>query len=151
MRTSSCSFRRSSASAASAGGASLAISATTPHADAAWALVAYLAAAEQQLAFYRLSGDLPARPSAWTAGRLADDPRVAAFWTQLQHVAPPPQIPEWERIAAAISRAAESAVRGDRTPDDALAELDRQVDDILAKRRWMLQQKTDHGSPGLRG
>ncbi|HSP97219.1 MAG TPA: extracellular solute-binding protein [Candidatus Dormibacteraeota bacterium] len=124
-----------------AGGASLAIAADTPHADAAWALVSFLAAAEQQLDFYRLSGDLPARPSAWTAGRLADDPRVAAFWAQLQHVEPPPRIPEWERIAAAISRAAEAAVRGDRSPDEALAELDREVDAILAKRRWLLAQR----------
>ena len=45
-----------------AGGASLAIAADTPHAEAAWALVSFLAAAEHQLAFYRLSGDLPARP-----------------------------------------------------------------------------------------
>ena len=124
-----------------AGGASLAIAAETPHADAARDLVAFLTTAEQQLAFYRLSGDLPARPSAWTAGRLTDDPRVAAFWRQLQYVAPPPRIPEWERIAAAIGRAAEAAVRGDRTADDALAQLDREVDDILTKRRWMLERK----------
>lgn len=130
-----------------AGGASLAIAAGTPHADAAWALVTYLTAAEQQLAFHRLSGDLPARPSAWAAGQLADDPRVAAFLTQLQHVEPPPRIPEWERIAAAISRAAEAAVRGDRSPDEALAELDREVDAILAKRRWLLRQGAAAAAP----
>jgi multiple sugar transport system substrate-binding protein len=133
-----------------AGGASLAIAATTKHADAAWALASYLTSAERQLSFYDLTGDLPSRPSAWTAGHLAGDPRVAAFWTQLQHVEPPPQIPEWERIAAAISRAAESAVRGDRTPDDALAELDREVDAILAKRRWLLEHpaRSEEGDRG---
>ena len=130
-----------------AGGASLAIAADTPHGDAAWRLVAYLTAPEQQLAFYRLSGDLPARPSAWRDGDLAADPRVAAFWTQLQHVAPPPRIPEWERIAAAITRAAEAAVRGEATPEAALAALDLQVDAILEKRRWLLARRRAAGAP----
>lgn len=120
-----------------AGGASLALAAGSPHGDAAWQLIAFLTAAEQQLAFYRLSGDLPARPSAWRAGGLAAEPRVAAFWQQLQHVEPPPRIPEWERIAAAISRAAEAGVRGGAV-EAVLAGLDREVDGILAKRRWLL-------------
>jgi multiple sugar transport system substrate-binding protein len=124
-----------------AGGASLAIAADTTHSDAAWALVEYLTAPAQQLAFYRLSGDLPARPSAWQAGGLVDEPRVAAFWAQLQHVEPPPRIPEWERIAVAITRAAEAAVRGDASPDQALAALDREVDAILEKRRWLLARQ----------
>ncbi len=124
-----------------AGGASLAVHAASPRRDAAWQLVEYLAAPQRQLEFYRLSGDLPARRAAWTAGRLADDPRVAAFWRQLGHVRTPPRVPEWERIATAISRAAEAAVRGDATPDEALARLDREVDAILAKRRWLLARE----------
>ena len=134
-----------------AGGASLAVAADTPHADAARELVAFLTAADQQLAFYRLSGDLPARPSAWTAGHLADEPHVGAFWHQLQRVEPPPRVPEWERIAAAISRAAESAVRGERGADAALAELDREVDAILAKRRWLLARARGQASLRSRG
>ncbi len=120
-----------------AGGASLALAAGARERDAAWQLIAFLTAAEQQLAFYRLSGDLPARPSAWQAGGLAEMPRIAAFWQQLQHAEPPPRIPEWERIAAAISRAAEAAVRGGDV-DAVLTALDRDVDAILAKRRWLL-------------
>jgi len=124
-----------------AGGASLAIAAATPHADAAWQLVAYLTDPERQLAFYHLTGDLPSRRSAWTRGALAEAPRVEAFWRQLAHVRPPPKIPEWERIAAAISQYAEAAVRGDLSLDEALSGLDRDVDRILAKRRWLLQRK----------
>lgn len=122
-----------------AGGASLALAAGSPRSDAAWQLIAFLTAAEQQLAFYRLSGNLPARPSAWEAGGLAAAPHVAAFWQQLQHAEPPPRIPEWERIAAAISRAVEAAVRG-ADVDTVLAALDRDVDAILAKRRWLLSR-----------
>lgn len=134
-----------------AGGASLAVAAGTAHPAAARALVEYLTRPEQQLAFYRLSGDLPARPSAWAAGGIADDPRVAAFWRQLQRVEPPPRVPEWERIAAAISRAVESAVRGERTADAALAELNREVDAILAKRRWLLAQERAGAAAGTSG
>jgi len=123
-----------------AGGASLAISSSSPHADAAWQLVEFLADPERQLEFYRLTGDLPARRAAWQAGRLADAPRVAAFWQQLAHVRTPPKIPEWERIATTITRYAEAAVRGDLSVDDALAGLDRDVDRILAKRRWLLER-----------
>jgi multiple sugar transport system substrate-binding protein len=145
-----------------AGGSSLAINAASPHADLAWALVEYLTAADQQLAFYRLTGDLPSRRSAWSAGALADAPHVQAFWQQLQHVRTPPKIPEWERIAATIARYAEAAVRGDLSVDDALRGLDRDVDRILEKRRWLLQQvselhrgdaearRTDEISPRLR-
>jgi multiple sugar transport system substrate-binding protein len=129
-----------------AGGASLAVAAGTRHPDAAWSLVDFLTAPERQLAFYRLSGDLPARPSAWLAGRLVDDPHVSAFWRQLQHVEPPPRVAEWERIAAAISRASEAAVRGDREPAAALADLDREVDAILAKRRWLLARQREMGA-----
>ncbi|MDX2170197.1 MAG: sugar ABC transporter substrate-binding protein [Deltaproteobacteria bacterium] len=125
-----------------AGGSSLAINAASPHAELAWQLVDYLTAPERQLEFYRLTGDLPARRSAWAAGALADQPHVQAFWQQLQHVRTPPKIPEWERIATTIARYAEAAVRGDLTTDEALIGLDRDVDRILEKRRWLKQQRS---------
>jgi multiple sugar transport system substrate-binding protein len=118
-----------------AGGASLAIRRGTPRADAAWTLVAWLAEPEQQVALYRSAGDLPPRRSTWADPALAGDARVAAFRAQLEHVRAMPKIPEWERIAAAIGRHTEGAVRGETTPDAALAALDRDVDRILQKRR----------------
>jgi len=121
-----------------AGGASLAVSRGSPRRDAAWQLVEYLAQPEQQVQFYRLSGDLPARRSAWTEAGLERDPRAAAFWTQLEAVRATPKIPEWERIATEITRHVEAAVRGTMTADEALAALDRNVDALLAKRRWLL-------------
>jgi len=123
-----------------AGGASLAIAAASPHADAAWQLLEFLTEPARQLEFYRLTGDLPARRSAWALGALAEAPRVAAFWRQLEHVRTPPKIPEWERIAAKISDYAEAAVRGDLSMDEALIALDRDVDRILEKRRWLLEK-----------
>ncbi|MEO8602330.1 MAG: extracellular solute-binding protein, partial [bacterium] len=134
-----------------AGGASLAVSSQTAQAEAAWQLVEFLADADRQLQFYRLTGDLPARRSAWQAGQLAEAPRVAAFWQQLQHVRTPPKIPEWERIATTITRYAEAAVRGDLSVDAALAGLDRDVDRILAKRRWLLDRAQAPGITRRRG
>lgn len=121
-----------------AGGASLAVARGSPRRDAAWTLVAWLSEPAQQVRFHRLTGDLPARRSAWVAAGLPDDRRARAFWIQLQSVRSTPKIPEWERIAARIGQHAESAVREDMTIDQALAALDRDVDTVLEKRRWLL-------------
>lgn len=120
-----------------AGGASLAIRKGSPNTDAAWQLIEWLASPAQQVEFHRRTGDLPPRRSAW-ADPLFAEPRIAAFRTQLEHVRALPKIPEWERIAARISRAAEAAVRGETPADEALASLDRDVDRLLEKRRFLL-------------
>jgi multiple sugar transport system substrate-binding protein len=123
-----------------AGGASLALVRDSPRREAAWQWIAFLAEPAQQLEFWRLTGDLPARPSAWRDGGLRDAPRTAAFWRQLARVQATPKIPEWERIAATITRHTEIALRSDAPADDVLAALDRDVDAILEKRRWMLER-----------
>ncbi|MBP1686406.1 MAG: putative sugar transporter, sugar-binding protein [Deltaproteobacteria bacterium] len=120
-----------------AGGASLALFRGGRHKDAAWKVIEYLSQPEQQLAFYRLTGDLPARRSAWRSEALAQNPSTQAFWQQLQHVRSTPKIPEWERIADKISAYAESAIRERMTPEAALGALDTDVDAILEKRRWL--------------
>ena len=101
----------------------------------------YLSEPAQQVAFHRLTGDLPARRAAWVAAALQSTRHAQAFWIQLQHVRSTPKIPEWERIADLIARHGEAAVRGDMTLDDALATLDHDVDAVLEKRRWLV----DHG------
>jgi multiple sugar transport system substrate-binding protein len=121
-----------------AGGASLAIAKDSPRKQAAWQLVEWLADPARQVEFYRISGDLPPRRGAWQHPLLAGDARAQAFRTQLESVRAVPKVPEWERIAAKISRSTESVVRGEQTPDAALAALDADVDAILAKRRSLL-------------
>jgi multiple sugar transport system substrate-binding protein len=124
-----------------AGGASLALRRGTPEGDAAWQLAEYLSEPETQLAFYRLTGDLPSRRSAWSDPVLADNAYARAFWLQLQHLQAPPKIPEWERIASAITDYADAAVRGSLSAEEALAALDREVDVLLEKRRWLLDHR----------
>jgi len=134
-----------------AGGASLAIHRAAEHQDAAWQLVEFLSQTPQQVRFYELSGNLPARTAAWQDPALAADPRAGAFFEQLQRIRSTPKIPEWERIATVITRYLERLVRAETTPDAALAALDAEVDAILEKRRWLLGREAgtaDGAEPG---
>ena len=128
-----------------AGGSSLAVCRSSRQPEAARALVKFLTEPEQQVAFYRLTGDLPARRSAWSHPDLAHAPHTEAFRRQLDQVRPTPKIPEWERIADKISHFAEKAVRGEQGQDEALAALDAEVDRILAKRRWLMDKAESRG------
>lgn len=123
-----------------AGGASLAISRNSPRREAAWLLLEFLAEPEQQASFYQLTGDLPARQSAWNDPALTGNRHAQAFRKQLQHLRATPPIPEWERIASRIAYYAELAIRQELSTDEALAALDRDVDRILEKRRWLLRR-----------
>jgi len=108
--------------------------------EAAWAWIAFLAEPAQQAAFHGLSGDLPARRSAWDDPAL-QAPRVAAFRTQLGLAVATPKLPEWERIASRIAWHTEGAVREGRELDAVLAALDADADQILEKRRSLLARR----------
>lgn len=128
-----------------AGGASFAMFRRSRLKAEAWALISYLSRPEVQLAFYRLTGDLPPRRSTWAMpladGRaLTEDRHAAAFRRQLERVRPPPAVPEWERIAQEMQLAAARVVGGRETEDAAVRGLDARVDGILEKRRWMLDR-----------
>jgi multiple sugar transport system substrate-binding protein len=124
-----------------AGGTSLVLPRGGANADAAWLLVEYLARPAVQRRFHALSGNLPPRRSSWAHPDLAGDPLAAAFRDQLERVRPTPKVLEWERIAQEVRLVTERVVRGGLAQDDAVRELDRSVDAILAKRRWMLEQE----------
>jgi multiple sugar transport system substrate-binding protein len=128
-----------------AGGSSLAIFRGSSQREEAWKLLEYLSAPERQLELYRATGDLPAVKRAW-AGGPDGDAETRAFRTQLERVRATPQIPEWERIATLVTRYAEAAIRGRMEIDAALAGLDRDVDELLEKRRWMLERERDGGA-----
>ena len=129
-----------------AGGASLAMFKRSRHKPEAWALISYLSRPDVQLEFYRLTGDLPARRSAWAlplnGATLAEDRHAAAFHRQLERVRAAPAVPEWERIEKEMQLAATRAVHGVTDIDATVSALDAQVDGILEKRRWMLDRKS---------
>lgn len=93
-----------------------------------------------QLALHRATGDLPARRSVWREAELAEDPVIAPFARQLELARPLPKVPEWERVVTDMQIVADRMVRGEYTVSGAAAEMDRRVDEILAKRRWMMEQ-----------
>lgn len=123
------------------GGTSFVVFRSSRQKDAAWALVAWLSQPEQQLELHRLVGDLPPRRSAWRDPALSADANADAFRDQLERAVPAPKVPEWERIAQEMRIVAEQMVAGRLTVDAAATELDRRTDVILAKRRWMLDQR----------
>jgi multiple sugar transport system substrate-binding protein len=128
-----------------AGGSSLSIFEGTEHKEEAWKLIEFLSEPAQQVRFYELSGNLPARLEAWDDPTLAGDRYIRAFREQLQRVRPTPKVPEWEQIVTRVYEHAEAAIRGRMTEDQALAALDRDVDRMLEKRRFLLARKAEEG------
>ena len=127
-----------------AGGSSLVLFRSSKRSDDAWKLIEFLSEPAQQIRFYALAGDLPARRDAWSDPLLSGDPAARAFAQQLENVAAPPQIPEWEQIAQKVAEHLEPAIRGVVTVDAALEALDKDVSALLTKRRWVLARKTAH-------
>jgi multiple sugar transport system substrate-binding protein len=125
-----------------AGGSSLVLFQHAKSTEAAWKWLQYLSEPASQARFYKLSGDLPSRRSAWSLAGLAGDPKAAPFLVQLEHAAPTPKVPEWERIATRMAECAEQVMRGGKNLDVALSSLDADVDRMLEKRRWMLERAT---------
>ena len=121
-----------------AGGSSLVIFRSSRHAQAAWRLIEYLSEPGVQVRFYALTGNLPPRRAAWRDGQLAGDRYAKAFLDQLERARPAPKVPEWERIAREMQLTAEQVVRAGMDINQATSTLDRRVDAMLAKRRWML-------------
>lgn len=124
-----------------AGGTSLVIFQSSRHKQAAWKLIEFLSRPAVQQRFHAIIGDLPPRRSVWKSAALADDPLAAAFGEQLERVKPTPKVLEWERIAQEMRIVTEQVVRGGLAQDVAVKRLDARVDDILAKRRWIVEQQ----------
>jgi multiple sugar transport system substrate-binding protein len=123
-----------------AGGSSLVVFRGTRRRPAAEKLIQFLSEPAQQVRFFELTADLPARRSAWTAPALLADPYFPAFREQLERVQPLPQVPEWEQIATAMFDRGEAAARGTIGVPAALEQLDARADALLEKRRWMLSR-----------
>ena len=123
-----------------AGGSSLVIFRRSRHKQDAWLLLEFLSSPEIQQRFYQLTGDLPPRRSTWRAPELASNVYARAFREQLERVKPTPKVPEWERIVTDMRLMAERVVHGDLSVEEGAADLDRDVDAVLQKRRWLLSR-----------
>jgi multiple sugar transport system substrate-binding protein len=122
-----------------AGGSSLVLFRQSTQKDAAWQFIEFLSRADQQAAMCQSTSNLPAHREAWVTLGLVDDPKFRAFHEQLKNVRPVPPVPEWQKIVEGeLVKTAEAVIAERVTVADGLARLDRRVDQILEKRRWML-------------
>ena len=133
-----------------AGGSSLVLfrRSSAAHQDAAWQLIEYLSRPEVQLRFYHLTGDLPACRAAWSDTAFTNDPYSRAFAIQLERTVATPKVPEWENISLRLQDTVERMVLGHQRADSALAGLDREVDQILEKRRWLAERERRSAGDG---
>lgn len=124
-----------------AGGTTLAIFRASKHQDEAFALIEYLCRPEIQVRFHELSGNLPAEKSAWSSPALAGQETVRAFRAQLERARAAPKVPEWERIANRLRDVGEAVVNGRWTVEQGAHLLNRDVDAMLEKRRFLLSRR----------
>ena len=125
-----------------AGGSSLVIFKNSKHKKEVWKFFEFLSQAKTQIEFYQMLNNLPSVKEAWDNPIFRDDPYMQAFYTQFTNVRATPKIPEWEQIAfAKVQQYAELAARNKMSIDEALENLDKDVDRILEKRRWIVEQK----------
>ncbi|MCX6142332.1 MAG: sugar ABC transporter substrate-binding protein [Ignavibacteriales bacterium] len=122
-------------------GTSLVVFQHSRHKEAAWKLIEFLASREQSIALYRITGNLPPRKSAWEDSSLAHNPYVRAFYRQMQRLEPLPQVPEWEQIVIKLQLYVEYIATKTLTVEEALGRFDREVDQMLAKRRWLVERR----------
>jgi multiple sugar transport system substrate-binding protein len=131
-----------------AGGASVVIFKRSRHQDASWALVEFLSRPDTQRRFYELTGDLPPRRTSWESGEIATDPYTRAFRVQLERLRTFPQVPEWEQIMQAMRVMAERVVQDQESIDHATMAFDVEVNDMLAKRRWLIDKRAPRAPAG---
>ena len=124
-----------------AGGASLVIYRSSSYPAHAWRFIEFMSSVEVQESFFTLTNDLPAVKAAWKRPSLGNDQEIQAFFEQLASVAPTPPIAEWEQIAVAIQMFMEKAIYEELEFEEAISELNREVNRILERRRWLLDEK----------
>jgi multiple sugar transport system substrate-binding protein len=124
-----------------AGGSSLVVFEKSEHKEEVWKFIEFLSEPSIQIKFYKLIYNLPAIKEAWEDSSIANNIYMKAFYEQFNHVVPTPKVTEWEQIAfAKVQQYAEIGVRGAMSIDNTLKNLDKDVDMILEKRRWLLSR-----------
>jgi multiple sugar transport system substrate-binding protein len=95
--------------------------------DGAWKFIRWMAGPEVQKTWYSLSGDLPSVQSAWNEGKLATDPALAVFRTQLKTAQPGPTTTTWRQVTAVLDAEFEKVAKGVSSPEVALQEIQKRA------------------------
>lgn len=105
----------------------------------AWAFVKYFSSPEVNVRWALKTGYLPYRKSA------VNDPDLQAFWAQwpynrtafdcLPYAKPEPNVEGWQEVRRAVENAVVAVINGLKNPEKAAADLQREAEAILARRK----------------
>lgn len=113
------------------GGCNWVIFNTSKNKDLAWKFIEFMTRPENQLEWYKTVSSLPAVKSVWEYPELSNNPVMKVFGEQLKDAKSPPNIPEWEEIANAISRRVEEVIYKRKTPQKAAEDLEKDIEKIV--------------------
>ncbi len=113
------------------GGCNWVIFNTSKNKDLAWKFIEFMTKPENQLEWYKTVSSLPAVKSVWEYPELSNNPVMKVFGEQLKDAKSPPNIPEWEEIANAISRRVEEVIYKRKTPQKAAEDLEKDIEKIV--------------------
>lgn len=114
----------------------LAMSPQSKHKDLAWELMTFLMEPENLAAYNATLFFIPPRRSAVQAAAfMKENPQLAEFVSLMeQYGRSLPAIPEWFEIRTGLQAAVSAAIYRTKTPEQALADYSRELNQLLAER-----------------
>jgi ABC-type sugar transport system permease subunit/ABC-type glycerol-3-phosphate transport system substrate-binding protein len=113
------------------GGCNLVVFKKSKNKELAFKFIEFLSTKENQVYWYKITGDLPSLRTAWQDKYFDDKPKIKSFGKQLEDTKSPPNIPEWEQIANIIGRYVEKVTFGKEDEDKILQQMDLEINKIL--------------------
>jgi len=126
-----------------AGGASLVISKKSKLFPEAWKFIEFLTENEIQKKWYDIMNNLPVLKSKDVNEKILSDGKMKPFIDQMSRVVSPPKIPEWEQAAETLKKGLESVRLKEKTLEEALEDIERDINRILEKRRWLIREEQE--------
>ncbi|MFI6284716.1 sugar ABC transporter substrate-binding protein [Streptomyces sp. NPDC051018] len=114
-----------------AGGSSLVVSKDSEHKAAATEFIKYLTEPANQADWYVRTTDLPSNKAAWDEGKLASDPNMKVFRTQMESAKAVPALAKWAEIGSKIDAAIESVTQGKATPEQAAKKMQSETAELV--------------------
>jgi multiple sugar transport system substrate-binding protein len=114
----------------------LAMSPQGTHKELAWELMTFLMEPENLAAYNATLFFIPPRRSAVEAAEfMEENPQLGEFVSLMEEYGRSlPAIPEWFEIRTGLQAAVEAAIYETKTPEEALRDYSRELDDLLAER-----------------
>ncbi len=110
------------------------ISPNTKHPEEAWELVKFITSKEMELKWFRDASVLSSREDvSGVAPEILTDKHAKVVASELAYAKFVPQIKEWPEIIDAVTTEVQNALIGVKTPEKALADAHKRVNEILAR------------------